>query len=294
MARCRRRASSRRRQSTTWGRMVSSATSSSLATIAPPSPADRRHTSTSRARQGFTASPASSPATSILRTTARWYSPAARSPISLVRLRLSGKNSVIADASDTSSNSALRGLTSTVDGASLDLENGATVTTSGGLYKGQYGVITLDWASGAGGSSLTIDRTLDEFPQVRDHFSRPERRHAFRRVDRRCRQPRTASAAPRGRLIFLYGSSTAQATLDVGSAAGFGVRRRAVWRRQSFRRRAHRIQERPDHDHRRQRRAEFGSVRTHSSPTRRTRARTARSRASAPWRAACNSKMARR
>ena len=76
-------------------------------------------------------------------------------------LSLIGSHAFVADASDTSSNSALNGLTTYCRRRHPSACNGASVTTSGGLNKGgKYGAITLDGASGDGGSSLTIGRRL--------------------------------------------------------------------------------------------------------------------------------------
>jgi hypothetical protein len=71
-------------------------------------------------------------------------------------LSLFGPHAFVADASDTSSNSALKGL-STVFGG-LFLDNGANVTRTGALTN--LGTITLDNLSGAGGSALTVGGTL--------------------------------------------------------------------------------------------------------------------------------------
>ena len=71
-------------------------------------------------------------------------------------LRLIGSQAFVADASNTSSNSALKGL-DTVTGA-LELEKGAAVKTSGDLANG--GSIALDSYSGGGGSLLNIEGTL--------------------------------------------------------------------------------------------------------------------------------------
>jgi hypothetical protein len=71
-------------------------------------------------------------------------------------LSLNGSHAFVADASNTRSNSALHGL-NTVQWK-LDLENGASVTTSGGLTND--GWITLDGASGDGSSLLHINGTL--------------------------------------------------------------------------------------------------------------------------------------
>ncbi len=77
-------------------------------------------------------------------------------------LILNGAHAFVADASNTSSNSALEGLR-TIEGSfggggSLVLESGATDTTSGALTNA--GRITLDAASRSGGSSLMIGGKL--------------------------------------------------------------------------------------------------------------------------------------
>ena len=71
-------------------------------------------------------------------------------------LSLIGSHAFVADAGNTSSNSALRGLNTVV--GSLNLENGAAVRTSGGLTNS--GAITLDGAKGDGGSLLHINGAL--------------------------------------------------------------------------------------------------------------------------------------
>jgi Hyphally regulated cell wall protein N-terminal len=71
-------------------------------------------------------------------------------------LSLTGSQAFVADAANTGSNSALKGL-DTVTGE-LDLANGAAVKTSGDLANS--GTITLDSSSGDGGSVLSIKGTL--------------------------------------------------------------------------------------------------------------------------------------
>jgi hypothetical protein len=135
------------------------------------------------------------------------------------KLSLTGPGAFVADASDTSSNSALTGLMHNY--GELDLEDGASVTTSSAWLVNR-GVFALDAGSGDGGSSLTIggklhnqgklqigpsDSTLSTGSTVRAaHLSNV--RYYY------------SSAYP---TIDLYGSSIAEATLDVGSAAGFGA-----------------------------------------------------------------------
>ena len=71
-------------------------------------------------------------------------------------LSLFGAHAFVADASNTSANSALKGL-STVSGG-LFLDNDAKVTRTGAMTN--LGTIALDNLSGAGGSQLTIGGTL--------------------------------------------------------------------------------------------------------------------------------------
>jgi Hyphally regulated cell wall protein N-terminal len=70
-------------------------------------------------------------------------------------LNLTGSHAFVADASDTSANSAL-GLRTVV--GTLQLDSGAALATPGGLTNS--GAINLDWASEDGGSLLTIGGTL--------------------------------------------------------------------------------------------------------------------------------------
>jgi hypothetical protein len=75
-------------------------------------------------------------------------------------VELAGSDAVIADASNTTSNSALTGLR-TVSGT-LDLEDGAAVTRPGGLTVGSSGAIELNAQPTAGGDGarLTVTGTL--------------------------------------------------------------------------------------------------------------------------------------
>ena len=74
-------------------------------------------------------------------------------------LSLTDPDAVVADASNTSSNSALTGLKTVTGG--LYLYNGATVTTSGALTNS--GTISLDQYTDDGGASLTVGGGLDEY-----------------------------------------------------------------------------------------------------------------------------------
>jgi hypothetical protein len=95
-------------------------------------------------------------------------------------LDLVGSHAFIADASETSGNSALTGL-KTVAGT-LYLDNGSAVTTSGSLTITANGQIVLDRNPGPGGSFLKVNGTLmSAEPGI--SLSRPRRwssRMAFR------------------------------------------------------------------------------------------------------------------
>jgi hypothetical protein len=125
-------------------------------------------------------------------------------------LYLWGPDAFVADASATSSNSALAGLTT--NKGLLDLQDGASVMTSGGLSN--RGAIELDypWGQvGVGGSSLAIGGTLTNDGTIRIGDSST--------VDA---QGIVNFIGPQQGTIELYGFS-AEATLDVASAAGFGA-----------------------------------------------------------------------
>ena len=129
-------------------------------------------------------------------------------------LSLDGSQAFVADASDTSYNSALAGL-STVTG-DLEINSGASVTTTGALSNSGY--LALDGAPDDGGSSLTIGGTLTNDGTIQINFDNNTLSAAS-----------TLNAVSLANLvgstpgtISLSGTSTAEATLDVGSAAGFG------------------------------------------------------------------------
>ena len=73
-------------------------------------------------------------------------------------LTLSGPDAFVADASNTSANSALTGLATIAGAGGLDLEYGASVTTSGALSNS--GGLSVDSSYGRGGSALTISGVL--------------------------------------------------------------------------------------------------------------------------------------
>ena len=74
------------------------------------------------------------------------------------QLVLNGNDAFIEDSTALGSNSALTGLASIGAGATLDLENGASVSTTGALVND--GTVYLDVDGGDGGSSLTVAGTL--------------------------------------------------------------------------------------------------------------------------------------
>jgi hypothetical protein len=74
------------------------------------------------------------------------------------QLYLTGNDAFIEDSSALGSNSALTGLDSISAGATFDLENGATVSTTGALDND--GSLELDLFENGGGSSLTVAGAL--------------------------------------------------------------------------------------------------------------------------------------
>ena len=79
------------------------------------------------------------------------------------QLHLNGSDAFIEDSTALGSNSALTGLASIGAGATLDLENGASVSTTGALVTD--GFISL--ANGGGGSSLTLAGALTNSRDLR-------------------------------------------------------------------------------------------------------------------------------
>jgi hypothetical protein len=137
-------------------------------------------------------------------------------------LLLDGAKSFVADAGSTSSDSALTGLTS-VSG-DFFLENGATVATAAGanLSITGNGIVSLDAtniAFGGGGSSLTVGGMLTNTSNSGLDVGNP----CLTSAD-------TLTVNGAGGLsnggssgIFIEGSATVQATLNVANAAGFGT-----------------------------------------------------------------------
>jgi hypothetical protein len=130
-------------------------------------------------------------------------------------LSLSGPNAFVADRSATGSNSALTGLAS--NGGFLYLGNGALVSTTGAVTN--TGTISLDHNTDDGGASLNVGGALTNYGtlsigQANNTLT------ADSTVD-------ATSLVNRG-TIDIYGSATAEATLDVDSVAGFGDAARLI------------------------------------------------------------------
>ena len=143
-------------------------------------------------------------------------------------LSLFGAYAFVADASDTNSNSALTGLTG-IYCNSLNLYDGASVTTSGALTDSGSAAlpsaIVLDQASGDGGSSLTVGGTLTNGGTIQIGPLNLTL-SANSTINAPSLSNFTSASYFGGALsgtIDLCGSSTAEATLNVGSAAGFGT-----------------------------------------------------------------------
>ena len=124
------------------------------------------------------------------------------------QLSLSGTQAFIADSSDTSSNSALTGLSS--NAGTLFLLDGAAIATTGTLTNS--GALYVDTNDYAGGSSLTVDSTLtnSDTLQIGNSYLTSPTMVTVAGLDN------TGS-------IYLYGGSDEQAALKIGGAAGFGT-----------------------------------------------------------------------
>ena len=72
------------------------------------------------------------------------------------QLSLNGSDAFIEDSTALGSNSALTGLASIGAGAALDLEDGASVSTTGALVNDGLVELDPDYNFGDGGSSLTV------------------------------------------------------------------------------------------------------------------------------------------
>ena len=150
-------------------------------------------------------------------------------------LSLSGSQVFVADASDTSSNSALKGL-KTVTGA-LDLSDGATLATSSGVtvtgdLKFDNATLTTSGALTNSGA-ITLDSDVQNggsLLKVNGAFTNSGTLQIGANWDNWLLPASTVQAASVANVdgtaygtIDLYGSSGRQPTLDIASAAGFGV-----------------------------------------------------------------------
>ena len=161
-------------------------------------------------------------------------------------LTLDGASAFVADASDTTENSALTDL-ETVQG-SFYLDGGASLATNDPLANS--GSILVDQPTGDGGSSLNIGGESD---QQRISAYRPERQHAIGRrhgASRRRRQRERRDRRFRKRRRS-----------HLGRVRDFGRRRlrpreHARGNRRSLRRRDDPIRQRINHDHRGRQRAD--------------------------------------
>jgi hypothetical protein len=126
------------------------------------------------------------------------------------QLLLNGNDAFIEDSADPGSNSALTGLASIRSGATLDLEDSASVSTTGALAN--EGVIEIDSKDGDGGSSLTMTGALNNSSSL-----------TIGNATLSTSDKVTAAALHNKGSIDLIGSSTKQALLDVTGGAGAGV-----------------------------------------------------------------------
>ena len=123
-----------------------------------------------------------------------------------LQLDLNGNDAFIEDSTALGSNSALTGLASIGAGATFDLDNGASVSTTGALVND--GTVDLDTNAGDGGSSLTVAGTLTNSGTLDIGNGTLS---ASDKV--------TAASLDNTGSIYLTGSSANQALLDVTAAA---------------------------------------------------------------------------
>jgi hypothetical protein len=127
------------------------------------------------------------------------------------QLHLNGSDALIEDGTKLGSNSALMGLASIGAGATLDLENGASVSTTGALANDGTLNIHSELASG---SSLTLAGALTSSGDLVISNSY----NLLSASDKV-----TAAALDNTGSIDLSSAGSGQALLDVTSAAGFGT-----------------------------------------------------------------------
>jgi hypothetical protein len=123
-------------------------------------------------------------------------------------LQLDGAKPLVADASDTSSNSALTGLSSIA--GRLFLDNGASIAPSGNLSV--TGELHVDDGGNEGGTTLPITGTLSNSNSV-----------AIGNGGLSAATTVTAAGLSNTGTITIRGSASNQATLDIAAPAGFGT-----------------------------------------------------------------------
>ena len=128
------------------------------------------------------------------------------------QLHLNGNDAFIEDSTELGSNSALTGFASIGAAAYFELENGASVSTTGALAND--GQVDIDTRRGDGGSSLTVAGTLTN---SRTHTTRISR---IGNATLSASDKVKAAALDNTGAIELRGSSANQALLDVTGAAG--------------------------------------------------------------------------
>ena len=127
-------------------------------------------------------------------------------------MRINGGDAFIEDSTALGSNSALAGLASIGADASFDLENGASVSTTGALAND--GAVVLDTDHGDGGSSLTVAGTLTNSDTLDIGNT------ALSASD----EVTAASLDNTGSIdLTSAGPSASQSLLDVTGGAGFGA-----------------------------------------------------------------------
>ena len=129
-------------------------------------------------------------------------------------LSLNGSDAFIEDSTALGSNSALRGLASIGQHAALDLENGASVSTTGALVNDWIVELDPNYFFREGRSSLNIGGTLTNTNTGALEIGN----YHLAASDKV-----TAAALDNKGFIDLAGSGANQALLDVTGAAGFGA-----------------------------------------------------------------------
>ena len=133
------------------------------------------------------------------------------------QLHLNGNDAFIEDSTALGSNSALTGLASIGAGATFDLENEASVSTTGSLAND--GTINLDANPGDGGSSLTVAGALTNSGSLNIGVS-----SLYGSAPLSASDEVTAASLDNTGSIYLRASGASQALLDVtAGSAEFGA-----------------------------------------------------------------------